>query len=368
MKKFGWGLGVFLLVLFLGQLSRNRILQGQNDFLQFYGGATLVGTGNLHSTSAMEAVHRRETGNYIPSVQFVRPDYYAVLLKPLAWLPFSSAYWLFQSINLAAILLFLYLFRQRRTLLWFAPICLPLWVCFANGQDVPLLLCLIALSVVCLRQRLDFLAGLLLALATFKPHFILLLPFVFAFHGRWRVIAGGITGLLGLYTLAAVVEGPDWLLRYPAVLSRPDIHPEPFGFLNLRGITSALNLPPLWLPLLSITCAMALLLLLWRTRRLPLENGLALALLGGILFSYHLGIHDCALLLLIAALAPSLSPLESGALALSYPLTYWLLLLDGPIPALPALCACALIGYQLRWLVKNYPFSEVSSILPASAR
>jgi len=59
------------------------------------------------------------------------------------------------------------------------------------------------------------------------------------------------------------------------------------------------------------------------------------------------------LLLLIAALAPIQSPLESGALALSYPLVYWFLLFDGWLSALPALAAFALLGYQFLSIKKT---------------
>ncbi len=367
MKKFAWVLGLLLLALFLGNLPGERIRRGQNDFLQFYGGASLAGTGQLHSTSAMQAVHLRATGIYVPSVQYVRPDYYAVLLKPLAALSFSHAYLLFQVLNLAAALFFLHQFR-RPYLLWLAPICLPLWLCFANGQDVPLLLGLLTLAWLCLNRQQDFLAGLILALATFKPHFLLFLPFALAFHRRWRAIFGGLSGLAALFLLAAWAEGPGWLLRYPSVIRRPDIHPEPFGFLNLRGITTALHMDSFWLAALTLIFAALFLWSLWLMRNLPLEHGFAVALLAALLLSYHIGIHDCALLLFIAAIAPAQSPLESGALALSYPLAHWLLLFDGWFPALPALAAFSVVALQIYWIVKGGSLTQFASSTHSSGR
>jgi hypothetical protein len=345
-KKIAWVVGLVLVARFLAELPGERIRRGQNDFLAFYAGASLVGTGDLYSASAMKTLQLREAAIHLPSVLYIRPDFYAALLKPLALLSFQNAYLLFQSLNLAALLFFLHRFRARSRILWMAPISIPIWLCFANGQDLLLFLSLLSLAWLALGRQKDFLAGFILALATFKPHFLVFLPIVLAFHRRWGAILGGLTGLSTLYCLAACWEGPGWLFRFFAAIRQPEIHPAPFGFLNLRGITTAFSLDPLWLIPLTLLFAAIFIWILWSVRNLPLNHGFTLALLAALLLSFHLGMHDCALLLLIAAIAPIQTPLESGALALSYPLVYWLLLFDGWLSALPALAAFALLAYQ----------------------
>jgi hypothetical protein len=152
-KKIAWVLGLILLALFLANLPGERIRRGQNNFLAFYAGASLVGTGDLYSASAMKTLQLREAAIHLPSVLYIRPDFYAALLKPLALLSFQNAYLLFQSLNLAALLFFLYRFRSRSRILWLAPISIPIWLCFANGQDVLLFLFLLSLAWLALGRK-----------------------------------------------------------------------------------------------------------------------------------------------------------------------------------------------------------------------
>lgn len=362
MKWIGLGIGLLLLVLFASQLSRHRIVRGQNDFLQFYGGAKLSGTGELHSIEAMRAVQQREAQIWLPAVQYVRPDYYAVLLRPLGWLPFPVAYAAFQLLNFAALIGFVWLFRDRVDLKWLIVISIPLLVSFANGQDVPLVLFLLGLGFRLEQRGWPILAGVCLALCTIKVHFLVFLPVVLLLRRKWRWIASGTVTMMLLVAIAAWSEGWDWLLRYPTYLRRPEIHPDVIQFLNLRGI--ALVWPgDLGSALMVLTAAGVLLVLvaLWFARFESLEHSLAIALFGGLMVSFHLGVHDCALLLLVAALAARGSDLAIGATALSFPLVYFLLLADGWVGALPALGGLALLLQISLRFVKLLPHPAINS-------
>jgi hypothetical protein len=357
-KWIGIGIGLLLVVAFGSQLPWQRVALGQNDFLQFYGGARLAGSGDLHSIEAMKQVQQEVAGIWLPAVQYVRPDYYAVLLKPLAWLPFLWAYWGFQVLNLGALLGFLWLWRERQELIWLGIVSIPLLVCFVNGQDVLLLTVMLGAAVWLEERGRGFVAGLLLALCTIKLHFLILIPLALLLGRRWKVIGGGVAGMAGLVSIGAFSEGWDWVLRYPSYLRRPEIHPESFQFVNLRGI--ALGLGTEVAVGVGLVVGVALLGLLWKGRNGPLRELMAISLLGGIVGSFHLGIHDCSLLLVVVAMARPGSALGVGAMLLSLPVAYWLLMLDGALGAVPALLLCGTIVWEF---VKSFEPTAISSRL-----
>jgi len=246
-------------------------------------------------------------------VQFSKPDDYAVLLKPLACVPFPVAYAAFQVLNLRALLAFLWLFRHRLELKWIALISIPLAISFANGQDVPLFLFLFALSVWLQRKGFPLAAGICFSLCTIKIHFLIFVPLVILFSRRWRMIAGGLIGLGSLTVVGALFEGWDWWLRYPEYFRRPIIHPDVVQFLNLRRIAMALGSnETVRLLTLSAITIVPICFALWMTRKRDFEESLALALLGGTLVSYHMGFQDGSLLLLVFALAKRGSILAQG--------------------------------------------------------
>ncbi len=356
MKWIGIFIGVLLMALFASQIADTRVLKAQNDFLQFYGGAELVGTGHLHDPAAMRAVQMRVAGVWLPAVLYVRPDYYAVLLKPLSWLPFSAAYAMFQLANLAALLGFLWLERRNHNLKWLAVMSIPLVVSFANGQDVPLLLFFIALGMHLYRRGLPFWAGVCFTLCTIKLHFLVFVPVVLLLWRQWHMIAGGAVSFGALTALAARFEGWDWVLRYPAVVRNPIIHPNELQFLNLRGIAKVIPGGDAWaLTTLTVVGIGAILATLWLNRNRNFEHSIAIALLGGMLVSFHLGFHDCALLLAVFALAVPDSVLSKAAIVLSFPAMYFLLLFNGLIGAVPAIMAVIFLAQILLELLRNPP-------------
>jgi hypothetical protein len=362
-KWIGIGIGLLLVVAFGSQLPWQRVVLGQNDFLQFYGGARLAGSGDLHSIDAMKRVQQEVAGIWLPAVQYVRPDYYAVLLKPLAWMPFLWAYWGFQALNLVALLGFLWLWRERQELVWLGIVSIPLLVCFVNGQDVLLLMAMLGFAVWLEERGWSFAAGLLLALCTIKLHFLVLIPLALLLGRRWKVIGGGVAGMAGLVSIGALSEGWDWVVRYPSFLRRPEIHPESFQFVNLRGI--AIGLGAEAAVAVGVVVGVALLWLLWRGRNGPLREMMAVSLLGGIVGSFHLGIHDCSLLLVVVAMARPGSALGVGAALLSLPVAYWLLMLEGGLGAVPALLLCGTIAWEF---VKSFELSANSSRLISLGR
>lgn len=292
------GLGLTLLI-FLGFLQRDRFFPGQNDFLQLYAGAKLSGTPELYSPAAARRIHRESAGVELVGVYYSRPPFYAVLLRPLGHLPYRVAYWTFEGISFAAFAAFLILFvPQCKELVLFSSLCLPLLSNFLNGQDVTLVLMLAAGSILAIRGKRDFLAGLLLSLCAIKGHLFVLTPLVFLIYRRWVVLAGGAAGGVALIAMSFLTDGKDWPQRYLALLKNPELHPNPSGMPNLRGLVFGITgaeYPAIYWALTIVVVA-GVAWLAWRLK--DLEMAFAMSLVAGLLVGYHAYLQDAALLLL----------------------------------------------------------------------
>jgi hypothetical protein len=311
------------------QFPRDRIIHGQNDFISYYAGAKLSGTGQLRSVEAQRTISEHEAHIWIPGVLFIRPDYYAILLRPLAWFPYLTAYWLFQAVSLAALLAFLWLFRREPNLWMFALCSIPLAALFANGQDVTLLMLAFAGAVLLDRRGMPFAAGLLLSLCTVKFHLFLFVPLALIAHRRWRMIAGACAGTAACVVAATLVEGRVWISRYAEFLKRPELHPLPFP-LNFHAVALMFGWGDAgeWV----LTAAVAGCLLWFAWRRVDFGTLISLCLLGGMLVAKHLGLHDYALVLVFCALSEGL--VKQGFCWLTTPPVYICMLLPDPWSAM----------------------------------
>jgi hypothetical protein len=314
------------------QIPKDRVLNGENDFLSLYSGARLSGSGELHSIEAHQRIAKEARVPFMRSVLFTRPDYYALLLRPLGWFSYRNAYWLFQGLSLAALGLFLWLVRDQENL-WMLALCsIPLVTLYANGQDVMLIGLALMGAFLLERRGSPILAGLLLSFCTIKFHLFLFTPIALVAHRKWRVCAGALGGVAAGILAATVVEGPQWIGRYARLLRNPEINPTPFP-LNFHAALEALNWSPNveWFLTGSVLAA-----LVWMAfQRVDFGTLLGLCVLAGMLASRHLGLHDYALLLPCSAMSGG--RVKSGFFWLATPPVYVLMLLPAPWGALAVL-------------------------------
>src|SRR5271169_5226819 len=119
-------LGILCLLL-LAWPQRERVIQGQNDFVSFYVGAKLAGTPQLYSRPANLAAIQSILGFQMEGTTYIRPPFYAILLKPLAMLPYSAAYAIFFLAILSSVLWFVIRFsKECPALPFFASLSIPL--------------------------------------------------------------------------------------------------------------------------------------------------------------------------------------------------------------------------------------------------
>lgn len=307
---------------FLTSLQWTRASRGENDFAALYAGGQLAGTPDLYSRSANLAVIQETLGVTMDSVVYTRAPFYAVLLKPLTWLPYRVAWWTFCLGCVACVLWFVMWFRAECAALpLYAAFFIPVAAFIPQGQDTPLLLLFTGASILQARKGRDFLAGLILSLCTIKFHLFLLLPLMLLVRRRWSILGGGAAGALLLFLLGVVLAGPGSTGAYVQTLRDPWINFGTDMMPNLHGLASTLKLPGLGETGLVVLVAAAF---LWICLRMEnFEFLFSISLLCGLLVSYHSGLGDQILLLPVfvllinscadkamrAVLAVSLTPL-----------------------------------------------------------
>jgi len=310
-----------------GPSSQDYFWRGQNDFLQLYSGAALVGTGNLYTIESVRNLQIDRTGFWGHGVYYSRPPFYAVLLRPLASLPYLGAYWVFQSINLFCCGFFAYIFLLERApgyLVWF-PLFFPVLVAFMVGQDIMIAVLFCALSFVLAGKGRDLAAGACLSFCLIKFHLFLFLPVAILAHRRWRILLGGLAGSVAWLGLSFVAAGRGWAVEYLNLLRNPELHPRPEIMPGIFGVLQSFGVS---IPIAAVIVAGAgllFVLVLFKIR--DFEVSVGLALVAGILLALHVYVQDCALLVLALPLFPCQHLLG----------TYTRVLLLTPIPYLATL-------------------------------
>jgi hypothetical protein len=327
-------LGVIFLLL-LGYHRREQALGAKNDFVTFYAGAKLAGTPLLYSRSANVDLIKKLAGEDM-GMMYIRPPFYAAILKPLAWLPFLAAYALFTCLSLASYLWFAARFTKECPALPFlSAISIPFLADLTAGQDAAFMLAILGAAILLARARKDFGTGLMLSLCAFKPHLFVFVPVLLIMRRRWRMIGGGAAGGVVLAVLGTIVNGPAAWIAWVKVLRDPWINPDAGGMPNLHGLVAALGVNPSWE---AILIGAVCLLFLWMTLHFDnFELLFAASLVCGLLVSFHSTIVDDLVLfpVLILVLGSSkLVPLRAGAGLILTPIPYFLVLAGPPYSAI----------------------------------
>jgi Glycosyltransferase family 87 len=304
---------ILLLAIVAGVLLRVRIFTGlprslsvcTTDFSAFYAGGKLAGSLAMYSPSEVFAAEQAAMGCHMENLIFVKPPFYALLMEPLAQLPFLTALWIWRLAGVAAIGVFLWLWPGDRLAAaagcaWY----LPLAGNFTVGQDVALVLALVAGAYWCCKTGRPFWAGILLGLCAIKFHLFLLLPLLLWHRKLWRTALGGASVVLALVAVSFAVYGPGWWPRYLAALSDARMNPYPYNMVNLVGL---FHYHAVWLAAAVVVAGLCW----YAIARGTLELGLAAMLAGGVLIAPHNTVCDGVLflpLLLMACRASSAAP------------------------------------------------------------
>ena len=312
--------------------SRQSIAEGFPDFSGAYAAGRILRDGHgsqLYDDALQEGIQRsfsesavQRRGTILP---YLHLPYEALLYAPLGHFSYLTAYAIWLGVNLGLLGSIPFLLRRRLRALGQAPLYLWLLACFAffpifiallQGQDSILMLFLYCLAWTGLERRSEFASGSWLALGLYKYH--LVLPFVLPLWRRKKLIAGffSVAVILGLVSLALV--GWPSLLRYPHYVWATE-HDLKYGFntfpgltTNLRGLISGVvpsGRPEIKAALTVLLSAVVLLLMMYAASKTSatdsegLRGLVALILVGTVLLSYHLYVHDLSVLFLAIVLA-----------------------------------------------------------------
>ena len=308
------------------QLHR-QVLRGYSDFVSFYTAGKILQRGQAHSLYdlALQNEVQREVAPNVEirqaALPFVRPAFEAWLFWPLAYLPYSAAFIMWNAASCGCLIVSVLVLRQAipeltRFSLVFSLLAVftffPVFITLLQGQDSILLLLVYAVGFRLLVRNRWFASGVVLGLGIIK--FTLVLPFliVFLFRKKAAVILGfAVTSfaLLGVSAgtagLAGIEQYPKFLLKVERLTRGVNV---PQDMPNLRGllaIASREKLPPaVNLGLLSLASVLLLGVVIWKwgpfpkNAELDLKIGFSLNLVVTILVSYHCHVFDLALLLI----------------------------------------------------------------------
>ena len=296
----------------------------QSHFAIAYVGARIVHVGEgarLYDLREQDAIKTSSLKAQNPMV-YDHPPFEALLLSPLAVLPYRTAYLVWGLINILIWLSLPWILRPYapapgETLgyfaLWF--LFTPLGMTLYLGQVSLVLLLLYALTYINLKQERDFRAGLLLGLALFKFHLVLPFVAIFLLMRKWRFVEGFSVSAALLGALSLLVGGWRGILSYGRFLSVIARSPRnvttglAVKMATIQGFANSTlgrRLAPSTIGLIvTIASVIVLLFAVWSWRRVGDDRSkpsfdlmFAAAIVASLMVGFHVLPYDLSLLML----------------------------------------------------------------------
>jgi hypothetical protein len=343
------GLSVFWIML--GSLSVGNARR--HDYLNLYTGAFMALHGRfaeLHQPQAQLELERKivpSTGSLVP---FVRPAFYALLLAPMALLPYETAIWFWIALQ-SFFLIGCWGWGLRRfgpDALVFGALYLPTALGIANGQDCVILLVLVLCAYAFAEKGKFWASGVFLGLMLIKFHLVLLWPVALLLQRRWQML-GGFAAAAGLEAAVSLaLGGAQGARSYVALLLNNDLDrlsPTPEFMISFQGLAANLNIT-------SVTGRGAiivgiLVLFLLAIRKASLAETFTAVSVASLLVAPHVYGYDAALLLLGLWLTIFLGHRRAPRIAaalLATPIPFGLTLADKPWAAAASLALTAFLA------------------------
>ena len=301
---------------------RNPLLHGMSDFSVLYSVGRMVLSGHGSQVYNYQALIQAQQQFALPgtiTLPFVFPPYVLIIFAPLGLLPYVFAVVLWYALNVGILFSIPFLLRAKLGMsdqqVAFCLIALsffyPVAVCLGMGQITILTLLLFTLMFLDLDRDYDFRAGCILALALYKPQFVLPPLLALLITRNWRALWGFFVTAVSLFGISVGVAGWRTTIAFPrAVRAFQNLpgqlggeHPERMP--NLRGLLeSSLDsrLPRdqvlIIAAIASATFALVLFVAGLSRRKRISSLGFSLVIVVTMLCSYHGYKHDMALLVL----------------------------------------------------------------------
>lgn len=309
----------------------NRATLNTTDFVNFYAAATIVRQGNaarLYEVQTQGPVLAALLGH--PSREyFLHPPVFAAALAPLSYLSIDRAFLIWTLFNMALLGLLPMLFsecadfvKRRPQLGLLGTLFAPVMVALTLGQDSILLLFLFGVGYVLVKRGRDPAAGFVLAAATTKFQYVLVVVLFLIFQRRWKLVAGFALGCAILLAVTFFLFGGQGILEYVNFVHNYDVS-DGFGTLhtdlmvNARGFFAGLgwrhNTRTYTLAISAVLIVLGALCSRFNSER-NTSLTFALYVTLALLASPYAFFQDSTLLLLPLYLALDFALLDSGSL------------------------------------------------------
>ncbi len=300
-------LSVFLLVSVYWLLASRNGLDPLGkplgaDFITYWAASWLGLYGDAVDAYELLRIHAVEqmVAPGAPLFAWLYPPTYLLMILPLALLPYTAAWLAFMTATLLPFwLLMRCLLTGRRGCLLLVVAFPGFWINLLHGQNAGLTTALAGGALLLMRSR-PWLAGLLVALLSVKPHMVALFPLAFLLAGAWRAMFSAALCALVLIAVSILAFGlPTWLawqegLQIARALNEDGAlpwakMPTVFAALRMLDVPVALAYAG---QLLSAGAAALLMIVIWRrTSELALRGSafvLATLLISPHFFDYDL--------------------------------------------------------------------------------
>ena len=322
-----------------GLRDRNGNLKG-TDFLHLYtlGSVALAHRGadlydmNAQAALAVTRVPEAAGIQYLP----LYPPQVSIFFAPLSYLSYGWSLWLWWGCSAIIYGICCYCvwracpnLRDCGGLVALLAVAYPAFFhLIAWGQTSAVALACFTLMFFLLRDRREFLAGLILGCLVFKPQLGVAAAIVFVSIGAWKTVLGGAVSAVGQLSIGLLYYGVEPFRQWMRMLRNaphllPLVEPRLYQTHSLRTFWSMLVPWPalsLSLYVLSTTVVLGLTITCWtRAHEVPLPLRYSPLLLASVLVAPHLTVYD------LVILAPALILLADWLVGQPLtPLTGWL--------------------------------------------
>ena len=388
--------GLILVYAWVAWNARDRILQGNSDFIVYYTGVRIVQSGwgsslyDLEVQATTQNAVLESMGSRFQFLDGLLPynhlPFELLFFLPLGSLPYLKAFLFWGVVSVACVGISVGLllwdgsnwFRNPEVHRYFlgAFAFLPVAINLLQGQDSASTLLFLTLSFQSFRQSRDVRAGLWLSLLLQRFQFLPLMLLMLLFKRRWRALAGFaagafaillaclyVVGISGLQDYGRLVIGmTGWTERTLQSWARRSL----VEMQCLRGQAYALWYPThtLWANCATAFATLALTVVLLHGWRGPWQAGgnrfdlqFALLVLTSVVASPHVNFHDLTLLVLPSILivrntvgrnlAASMKHLRVWTFVLCYPVTLAALIVSGWGPLRLAVWGILIVAFLL---------------------
>lgn len=300
---------------FAAYLNYVQAFFGHNDFRLYYAGAEVglqFGWSHIYDARLDQAA----VAALLPSgpwYALLTPAPVTWLVAPLTLLGYPAAYWVWVALSLAILGAAVWYARPRQHsaalyFIWWAALG-PLWFSAYEGQVTILVAAGVLAGWRLLETKHEYLGGVILAAALFKPHLILLLPVALLVSGRLRALLGFAVVAAAVGIAMLVTLHPDGIQSYVATLLAPQAAGD-----TAETLRSALRGSPAVLAIQAAAVLVVIAVAVHARRTHATWPVIVSAVLGSFLLATYWHPQDYLVLGAAAAITLAAGPLGAGVL------------------------------------------------------